>query len=825
MRGCSCGKLSASMRHQLAVALLFFLYSFLTVGNYGFAQNRQDYIITHEPSVNVRPCPRFTEECNAIYRLPTGTIIRDGVTVQGDQYASSDEWIRFIRNGELAYIHSSLVRLAPPNSDLADVERAHAWVALYNDYSGYSGNAEASIQIFWRVGARKVHVYVGGAECYNRVRIFEDEITELECSIFGEVWILRNINRIHLIIEGENYDDPETELRCGRHNDSTDEQLLFACVLEGFQPTPTPTERPTRTPIPTRRPTSTLRPTRTPQPTSIAQCDHLSFPINGTMESRRNIFERWLDCQYDLSRGTFENLNDEERMFDIWWIFVEFACGYATYPEYWIIDTEWRCKQLTHDQKELNAPPCGPVQLTGSTFTRERIFNRWLECAFGIDSGQFFELHATIRGPIGYSFMLTACGEDDFTFYWNIDESWSCERRSNRTGEILPTFTPTQTPRPTQTPSPTLISSFSASRQCEHITFPINGTVQSRRSIFERWLDCQHSLRVIEFRRLSNEERMFDIWSDFVEFACGFTTGIKLWIIDPEWRCKQLSWNRDDLIAPPCGPVQLIGNEMNRNRVFDRWLDCNFGIRYDEYRRLHITMAEPIARAFVTAACGEETTSYYWQINDNWSCERIDISTGEILPTYTPTRASTHTPSPTRTPRPIRTPLPTQTPICGTEELTGSVENRISIFERWLSCEHDLEYFEFEELSDFRSFDIWLDFAETKCGADTADYYWLLNVDTLVCEQVTWKGFPQCTPLELSENTFNRIVFFDKWLSCKYDMNLSTFYNFLNESRQTQILQEFTLIACGPDTDDYYWYIEEGLVCQKEFKDQVGGRT
>ncbi|MCY4008171.1 MAG: hypothetical protein OXF22_00240 [Anaerolineaceae bacterium] len=619
------------MRCQLFVALLILLYSLLAVGNYGLAQNRQDYIITHEPSVNVRPCPRFTEECNAIYRLPAGTIIRDGVAVQGDRYASSDEWIRFIRNGELAYIHSSLVRLAPPNSDLADVERAHAWVALYNDYSGYSGNAEASVQIFWRVGARKLHVYVGGAECYNRVRIFENEITELECSIFSEVWILRNITRIHLIIEGENYDDPETELRCGRHNDSTDTQLLFACVLEDFQPTSTPTVRPTRTPIPTRRPTSTPRPTRTTQSTSFIQCDHITFPINGTIDSRRNIFERWLDCQHDLTRRTFENLYDEERMFDIWWEFVEYACGYASYPKYWIIDTDWRCKQLTSDRDALNEPPCGPVHLTGSRFTREREFSRWLECEYGIDSNQFYDLHSIFAIPIGWSFITTACGEQSATYYWQINENWFCERRSSRTGEILPTYIPTEAP--TRTPRPT------------------------------------------------------------------------------------------------------------------------------------------------------------------------------------------RTPSPTRTPMPTRTPYPTPTSACGPEELTGSVINRVAIFEHWLKCEHNLELEVFWDLPDSRWGNIWWAFVKLSCGEDSNSSYWNIDYDSWECEQIPRGEITQCEPDDLTGTIINRILIFEQWLNCEHDIDYMIFLNTLNEFRQSEILREFAWLVCSSETDDDSWYIDENWECQKEVQD------
>ena len=592
------------------------------IGDNVFAQAREDYIITHEPSVNVRPCPRFTDECNAVARMDGGIIIRGGVMVQGDHYGTSDRWLRFRLNGQYAYIHSSLVGLAPPNSDLADVERAHAWVALYNDYSGYSGKAEASIQIFWRVGARKIHVYVGGAECYNSVRVFENEITELECSIYGEVWILKNIDRIHLIIDGENYDDPEEELRCGRHNDSTDRELLFACVLDDFQPTPIPTIRPSRTPTPTRRPTSTSRPTRTPQPTSIIRCDHLSFPINGSVESRRSIFERWLDCQHDLSRRTFENLYDEDRMIDIWWGFVDFACGYASYPKYWIIDAEWRCKQLSQYQDELNDPPCGPVQLTGSNFSREGAFSRWLDCEYGIDTEQFYDLHATIRGPIGYSFMLSVCGEDNSTFYWNIDENWSCERRSYRTDEILPTFTPTRAP--TQTPTATL------------------------------------------------------------------------------------------------------------------------------------------------------------------------------------------------TPSPTRTPYLTPTPTCGPKELTGSVVNRIAIFERWLRCEHDLELDEFWELSESRWGDIWWAFVELSCGTETQSYYWNIDSDSWECEQIRWGELSQCEPEELSGTRINRILIFEQWLICEYDMDYTTFIDTLNDYRQEIILQDFIRLACGSDTDDYDWYLDDNWVCQKD---------
>lgn len=592
------------MRSKFAVALLFLLSAFLIVENYSFAQNREDYIITHEPSVNVRPCPRLTEECNAIYRLPAGTILRDGIPVDGDSYEDSDRWLRFYRDGVEIFIHSSLLRLAPPNSDLADAEQAHAWVALYNRIEGDQRNAAASVRLDLRLGANRLHVYVGGVDCSNSVRIFENVSTPLECNRPGEVWYLENIDRIHLIIEGEAEGDPEIELRCGRHNDSNDRRLIFACLFEE-EAGPTTTAR-----------QSITTPTPGATPSHIEGCD--DFEFQGTKSQRFRIFEDWLACEHGLDDDDYHALPDDESRAAIWWDFVELACGSDTSRHYWIIDfdDDWRCQQKAWPATEQ------------PTLTSSQI----MDC-------------------------------DDFEY---------------------------------------------------------RGTEDQRIDIFSEWLRCEHDMDLMGFADLTGDDRQAELWWGFVVLACGPDTEQYYWDIeiDAGWRCKREAWSDND------------------------------------------------------------------------------------QPTPTPSQPPTSS--------------------CGPEALTGSVMNRIAIFERWLKCEHDLEYDAFWELPDDPWADIWWPFVEALCGADTASHYWDLDSDTWQCEQVPWDDHSACGPVELTGTRINRILIFEQWLTCEHDMDYMTFLDTLNEDRQDDIWWEFIRVACGPDKEEHVWYLDEDWQCQEDELGQDG---
>ena len=676
------------MRRQLAVALLFLLGSLLTVGNYGFAQNRQDYIITHEPSVNVRPCQRFTEEWNAIYRLPTGTILLNGTKVRGDSYADSDEWVRFDRDGHTIFIHSSLLGLAPPNSDLADEEQAHAWVALYNMTVDDERQATASVILDLRVGANRLHVYVGGVECSNRVRIFEDVSTPLECDRPGEVWYLENIDRIHLIIERDDEDSSEIELRCGLHNDSSDRQLIFACVYE----------EDLRSEVRVIRP-SEHTPTPGATPSRGEGCG--DFEYLGTESQRFRIFEDWLTCEHGLDDEGYHALPDNESRAAIWWDFVELACGSDTSRHYWIIDfdDDWRCQQKAWPATEQPTPTpsqtrvCDDFEYLGTENQRSRIFEEWVDCEYGLD--EYFSISDEERRiAIWWEFVELACGTDTAThfYYIDVDDNWRCK---------LDTWPATEQP----TPSQTLI--------CDDFEYP--GTENQRVSIFKEWLECKHGIgSVDEFRAISDDARLNSIWWEFVELACGADTASHYYTIDfdDNWRCKWEAWS--DLTPTPTGP---------------------------------------------------------------------------------------------------------QTSSCGLEALTGSVMNRIATFERWLECEYDLEYDAFWDLPDDRWADIWWPYVESICGPDTASHYWDLDSDTWQCEQVPWDDHSACGPVELTGTRINRILIFEQWLTCEYDIDYITFLDTLNEDRQDDIWWEFIWIACGPDTEDTVWYLDEDWQC---YQDELG---
>ena len=685
------------MRRQLAVALLFFLYSSLTVGNYSFAQVRQDYIITHEPSVNVRPCPRFTEECNAIYRLSAGTILLNGMKVRGDSYAGSDEWVRFDRDDDTIFIHSSLLGLAPPNSDLADEEQAHAWVALYNMTVDDQRQATASVILDLRVGANRLHVYVGGVECSNRVRIFEDVSTPLECNRPGEVWYLENIDRIHLIIERDDENDSEIELRCGLHNDSSDQQLIFACVYE----------EDLRSEVRVIRPSEH---TPTPGATPSRGEDCGDFEYLGTESQRFRIFEDWLTCEHGLDDEGYHALPDNESRAAIWWDFVELACGADTSRHYWIIDfdDDWRCQQ----------------------------------------------------------------------------KAWPA------------------TEQPTSTPSQTQV--------CDD--FEYLGTENQRSGIFEEWVDCEYGLD--EYFSISDEERRIAIWWEFVELACGTDTATHFYYIDVDdnWRCKLDSWPVTEQPTPSqtliCDDFEYLGTENQRALIFKEWLECKHGIAgVDEFRAISDdARLNSIWWEFVELACGADTASHYYTIDfdDNWRCKRVEWSDNE---------------------QPTATPTGPQTSSCGLEALTGSVMNRIATFERWLECEHGLVYDAFWDLPDDRWADIWWPYVEAICGPDTASHYWDLDSDTWQCEQVSWDDHSACGPVELTGTRINRILIFEQWLTCEYDIDYITFLDTLNEDRQDDIWWEFIWIACGPDTEDTVWYLDEDWQCYKDELGQEDGHS
>ena len=710
--------------------------------------------------------------------------------VSGAWYETSDQWLRFDHDGEDAFIHSSLVSLAPPNADLADAEQAHAWVALYNRTEEGQRHATASVILDLRVSANRLHVYVSGVDCRNEGRIFENVSTPLECDRPGEVWYLENIDRIHLIIEREAEDGTEIELRCGRHNDSSDQQLIFACLFEEDERANFRVVRPAE---------------HTPTPGAIPSIseDCGDFEYLGTESQRFQIFEDWLTCEHGLDDEGYHALPDNESRAAIWWDFVELACGSDTSLAYWVIDfdDDWRCQQKAWPATDqTTATPsqtqnCADFEYRGTENQRVLIFEEWVDCEYGLD--EYFAITDEGRKmAIWWEFVELACGTDTAThfYYIDVDDNWRCQLES------WP-----DTEEPTPTPSRTGV--------CDD--FEYRGTVNQRSKIFEEWLACAHDIASIdEFTAIADQEREEAIWWEFVALACGPDTADYYYDLDPreDWRCFQRSWSDGAVItqtpAADCADFVYSGTRIQRGLILDEWLLCEHSLDgmagliaiEDEGRR------EAIWWEFVALACGVDTATHYYVIDfdDEWRCKRKAWSDSES---------------------PALTPTGPQSSSCELEALSGSLMNRIASFERWLKCEHDIDYDAFWDLPDDHWAEIWWPYVEALCGADTATYYWDLDSDTWQCEQVPWDDHSPCGPVELTGTRINRILIFEQWLSCEYEMDYVTFLDTLNEDRQDEIWWEFIRIACGPDTEDYVWYLDEDWQCYQVELGQEDGHS
>ena len=434
------------------------------------------------------------------------------------------------------------------------------------------------------------------------MRIFEDVSTPLECNRPGEVWYLENIDRIHLIIEREDENDSEIELRCGLHNDSSDRQLIFACVYE----------EDLRSEVRVIRPTEH---TPTPGATPSHSEDCGDFEYLGTESQRFRIFEDWLTCEHGLDDEGYHALPDNESRAAIWWDFVELACGSDTSRHYWIIDfdDDWRCQQKAWPATEQPTPTpsqtrvCDDFEYLGTENQRVSIFKEWLECKHGIGGvAEFRAISDDARlNSIWWEFVELACGIDTATHFYTIDfdDNWRCKRLA--WSDLTPTPTGPQT----------------SSCGLEALT----GSVMNRIATFERWLECEHDLEYDAFWDLP-DDRWADIWWPYVEAICGPDTASHYWDLDSDtWQCEQVPW--DDHSA--CGPVELTGTRINRILIFEQWLTCEYDIDYITFLdTLNEDRQDDIWREFIRIACPPDTEDDSWYIDDNWECQKADQDDG-----------------------------------------------------------------------------------------------------------------------------------------------------------------------------------------------------
>ena len=343
------------IRGIFACISFFLLSVFAAAGESIFAQAREDYIITHQPSVNIRPCPRFAEECNALYRLPAGYIIADGIVVSGDWYGTSDQWIRFWRDGQFVYIHSGLV------------------------------------------------------------------------------------------------------------------------------------------------------------------AEHCKIDLSGSIDNRITQFERWAKCKFTFESWMLERM-DEEQFEEVWWFFVEDACGKDTSIYFWFINEDWECKREFWGNVDNSTSNCSPVELTGTFRNRLLEFERWLDCEHDIDGFTFLELlDKGVNQAIWWQFIEVACGPFTPEYNWEINVDFECEQVLWRTEETNPSSC-----RPVQ----------------------LIGNLNERRSVFEGWLMCEYDMDMNTYRYFLSEDRQVLIWYEFILLACGEETDTHFWALE-DWQCVQLPIEND----------------------------------------------------------------------------------------------------------------------------------------------------------------------------------------------------------------------------------------------------------------------------------------
>lgn len=256
--------------HKVAGAILILFSFLLLAGENGFAQDRRDYIVTHQPSVNVRPCPRFTEECAPLYQLAAGTILPNAVVVRGASYDTSNFWIAFERNLDTVFIHRSLVDYAPPEPTAtrtavpgrSNVEASFMWLSFSN--RNIDGVDTAIIKFILPARDSSGHIAVR-AFGYGCITSFpQTERFEHECTYDNVVWDLDSARSLDIsLVYDEQIGDRSREVNvdCNTHTTTTESTLVFACD-GGRTLVPTATSTASLTPSPTA--------SLTPSPTTTA---------------------------------------------------------------------------------------------------------------------------------------------------------------------------------------------------------------------------------------------------------------------------------------------------------------------------------------------------------------------------------------------------------------------------------------------------------------------------------------------------------------------------------------------------------------------------
>lgn len=65
-------------------------------------------------TVNVRPCPRISDECASRVQLSSGQEVEAIDQVQGDAYNNVTNWWRIVYGGEILYVHSAFISTTRP---------------------------------------------------------------------------------------------------------------------------------------------------------------------------------------------------------------------------------------------------------------------------------------------------------------------------------------------------------------------------------------------------------------------------------------------------------------------------------------------------------------------------------------------------------------------------------------------------------------------------------------------------------------------------------------------------------------------------------------
>lgn len=108
-------KASKWKRGCLLIVIILLIPSFINIVFNSEPRIASYYVTTpNNEGANVRDCP-WTTTCDIIGGLKPGAEIQALGQVEGEAVNENNEWIEFRHNGELAYVHGSLVSTKRPN--------------------------------------------------------------------------------------------------------------------------------------------------------------------------------------------------------------------------------------------------------------------------------------------------------------------------------------------------------------------------------------------------------------------------------------------------------------------------------------------------------------------------------------------------------------------------------------------------------------------------------------------------------------------------------------------------------------------------------------